>query len=64
MNTIKPIHKIGDTVMCCQTKDEFKNGDYNIEMIIVSEESEYCWNLKHKTWVNGETVPMPKNYCK
>lgn len=60
----KEIKKVGDTVMCCQTKDDFKNGNYNTEMIIVSEESEYSWRVRHKTWVNGESVPLPKNYCK
>ena len=63
---IKTEIKIGDIVMVCQTKDNFKNNDFNIEMIVVSNNlpNEYSYSVRHKTWAKGLTINVPQNYCK
>jgi len=56
--------QIGDTVMVCQTKDNYRNKDFNIEMTVVNESCPHSWNVRCKDWDEGIVIPMPKNYCK
>jgi hypothetical protein len=56
--------KVGDTVMVCQTKDEFRENNFNVEMEVVAEDGEYTWKVRHHTWEPNVTVTMPKTYCR
>lgn len=56
--------KVGDVVMVCQTKDEYRENNFNVEMKVVAENDEYTWNVWHESWEPDITVPMPKNYCR
>lgn len=55
--------RIGDTVMVCQTKDNYKNNDFNVKMQVVNEALN-LYAVRCFDWPEGQTVGMPKKYCK
>lgn len=56
--------KKGDKVMCCLTKDNFKNNDFNCKMIVVKVNEDNTVNVKMQLWDDEVSVPVPVNYIR